>query len=156
MMRDLLRRVSALERQQVRLRIGEVTDLAPLDVALGGSDVPYENVNAVGPVTDGETVAALMAGGNLLVLGRLLAGAGFRFGLATVTWPGGSPNATTTTVTHELGRAPQAAFLTGVDTTNMVLSQPTRNATDFTVNATTRDGTSPAAATVRNFYWLAL
>ena len=70
-MRDLLRRVAALERQQVRLRVGEVTGTAPLDVALGGSDTSYEDVASVGAVASGDGVATIVSGHDLLVLGAI-------------------------------------------------------------------------------------
>jgi hypothetical protein len=154
MLRDLLRRVSALERQQVRLRVGEVTDLAPLDVAMGGSDVSYEDVNAVGPVADGEQVAALVSGGNLLVLGRLLAGAGMRFAEGTMAFPGASIT-TNTTVTHGLGRTPVAVMLTSMNTSHPMRSS-NFTSTTFLATVVTRDGSSPAAATPHTFTWLAL
>jgi hypothetical protein len=155
MMRDLLRRVTALERQQVRLRIGEVTDLAPLDVALGGSTTSYEDVSAIGPVADGEQVAALMSGGNLLVLGRLLAGVGARFGSDSCTFPGGSQTSSSRTITHELGRTPDAVLLSGVGHTHVVSSLNV-GATTLDVRISTRDESSPAAAATSFFYWLAL
>jgi hypothetical protein len=74
MLRDLLRRVSVLERNQVRLRVGEVTGTAPLDVALGGSDVSYDDVRSVQPVGSGDQVAALTAGHDLIVLGPVADG----------------------------------------------------------------------------------
>jgi hypothetical protein len=154
-LRDLLQRVQRLERNQVRLRVGEVTDLAPLDVALGGADESYEDVSALGPVADGEQVAALVAGGNLLVLGRLLAGVGARFGGSNVTYPGGSSQSSAATVTHELGRTPTVVF-TQSRGINYHARPASLGATTFTVATQTLDGTSPAAATSVDFYWLAL
>ena len=58
MLRDILRRLNALERTSARVRVGEVTDVAPLDVALGGSDVSYEDVKALGPLANGDQVIA--------------------------------------------------------------------------------------------------
>jgi len=66
---DLQRRLVALERTAVRFRLGEVDDTGPLDVKLGGSDVPYEDVRSVQPVETGQIVAALMFGNDLIVLG---------------------------------------------------------------------------------------
>jgi hypothetical protein len=161
MLRDLLRRVTWLERNMPRLRVGEVTDLAPLDVALGGADESYEDVNAIGPLDDGEQVAALVAGGNLLVLGRLLAGAGARFGSDACTWPGGSPRAGNTTITHELGRTPEIAIacastgVSGVTTIFPVMAAFTKTSTTFLVSAVSSDGSSPASATC-GFDWFCL
>jgi hypothetical protein len=74
MLRDLLRRVTALERQRVLVRRGEVIATGPLDVALGGSDVAYEDVKQLGAETlvVGDQVAVLMWGGDLVVLGTIV------------------------------------------------------------------------------------
>jgi hypothetical protein len=70
--RDIMRRLTELERTTVRYRAGEITDTDPLDVALGGSDVPYEDVRAVeSGVTTGDQVATLVFGNDLLVLGKV-------------------------------------------------------------------------------------
>jgi hypothetical protein len=87
LLRDILRRLDALDRTRPRLRLGEVIDTSPLDVALGGSDVAYENVKALNPVRVGDIVAVLVAGNDLLVLGPVGDGsAGIIRG--TVTAPG--------------------------------------------------------------------
>lgn len=68
---ELMDRLGALERRSVRMRIGVITDDAPLSVTLGGSDVPYTDVRAVSglDVDVDDVVAVLVAGGDLLVLG---------------------------------------------------------------------------------------
>jgi len=71
MLRDLLRRLNVLERTSARVRVGEVTDVNPLDVALGGSDTSYEGVKAIGAVADADQVATLLWGNDLLVLGPI-------------------------------------------------------------------------------------
>lgn len=153
-LKEILRRLQRLEQTSVRYRAGEVTDVAPLDVALGGSDVSYEDVTAVGPLADGDQVATLLWGNDLLVLGSLLGG--LRFGSASVTWPGGSPNATDTTVTHGLSSTPRCVLMTPTSSTNAVLSSSSVGSATFLASGTTRDGSSPVAATARSFYWLAI
>lgn len=69
--RDLLRRLLALEESAAIYRTGVIASLSPLSVSLGGSDVPYANVRAICPVEVGDTVAVLTFGRGLLVLGRL-------------------------------------------------------------------------------------
>lgn len=67
----LMNRIEQLERESVRLRLGEITDEAPLSVALGASDVAYEDVKATGPAALGDVVAALRRGNDIVVLGAL-------------------------------------------------------------------------------------
>lgn len=156
MLRDLLKRVRALERQMPRLRVGEVTGVGPLDVSLGGSDVPYEDVKSVQGVASGDRVAALLAGNDLIVLGAVgdgsLALAG---GTATATYGGGSQqSAETAAISHTLSGTPR------VWTQSLGINHFTRpasvGASTFTVRARTLDGTSPVAATTVDFYWLAV
>lgn len=73
MVKDLLSRVLALERGQIRYRQGLVTDDSPFSVALGGSDVAYEDVAilAGAPAHTGDKVAALTFGHDMLVLGEV-------------------------------------------------------------------------------------
>lgn len=84
------------------------------------------------------------------------AGIKIRFGSNSVTWPGGSPNTSDTTVTHGLGADPSLVLTSNISTTNMVLMSHTETITTFKVAGTTRDGSSPANGTQRFFYWLAL
>jgi hypothetical protein len=73
MMLDLARRVQRLERGAVRVRVGEVTGTAPLDVALGGADESYEDVKSVvSGFAGGETVAVIIWGGDMIVLGEIV------------------------------------------------------------------------------------
>lgn len=71
----ILRRLKDLERNQVKLRRGVITDDTPLSVALGGADTAYVDVKTI---DDGviysvdDQVAVLVAGNDLLVIGRIL------------------------------------------------------------------------------------
>lgn len=69
---DIQARLDKLERTAVRYRAGEITDLNPLSVALGGSSVAYEDVRTVdGGIQVGDQVAVIVFGNDLLILGRL-------------------------------------------------------------------------------------
>lgn len=87
----LVDRIQELERGQVRVRLGVVTDDSPLSVALGGSDVPFTDVKAV----DGQVLAAddvvvvLTWGRDLLVLGTLNDGAASNTTVNALTVLGG-------------------------------------------------------------------
>lgn len=70
-MMAMLRRLNDVERQMAKIRVGEVTSLGPLAVALGGSDVPYDSVKSVIAVEVGDIVVAVMWGHDMVVLGRL-------------------------------------------------------------------------------------
>lgn len=157
-LQDILRRLQRLDQTTVRYRAGEVTDVGPLDVALGGSDVPYEDVASVAGVqlNIGDQVAALLWGNDMLVLGRMVGS--IAVGTDSVTWPGATPSSDATTIAHGLGVVPASIQLTNIATTNTVLQVVggvTTTTTQFQVSATTRDGTSPPAATTRSFYWQA-
>ena len=92
----------------------------------------------------------------------LLTGLGIRAGKATIIWPGGSPRASNTTVTHNLGRVPDGAgciAATGVggSTTIMpvaIMRESGLTATDCEISAVTSDGSSPAAATEARVWWV--
>lgn len=71
MLASVLRRLNKLERESARLRVGEVTGVGPLDVALGGASTSYQDVAATGSARTGDQVAALVSGNDLLVLGRV-------------------------------------------------------------------------------------
>lgn len=77
-LRNILSRLQALERDTVRYRQGEITDISPLSVALGGSDVPLDAVKALDAhgLEEGDVVAALTWARDLLVLGRVGDGEG--------------------------------------------------------------------------------
>lgn len=72
-LRDLQRRLEALERTSVRARLGEVTDDSPLTVTLGGADTAIASAPALADAAfaTGDPVAALTYGNGLLVLGRV-------------------------------------------------------------------------------------
>lgn len=107
---DLLNRLSKLERRSVRFRRGEITSSSPVHVSLGGSAVPYTNVQTLVGLTVaiGDQVLCLVAGNSICVIGSLT-GTGFGGGGG-----GGSGDAnyvhtqgiaqTTWTVTHNLGK----------------------------------------------------
>jgi hypothetical protein len=69
-LRELLLRVQALEQRSVKHRLGEVTSVSPLSVALGGSGTAYTSVRAVGGgYAVGDVVSCITFGNDLLVLG---------------------------------------------------------------------------------------
>lgn len=71
--RSVTDRLRELESAAARFRMGEVTDTTPLTVTLGGSSTAYTDVMCIGangPKT-GDTVACLVFGNDLLVLGTL-------------------------------------------------------------------------------------
>lgn len=68
---DLAARVTVIEGVSVRFRTGEITGVNPLDVALGGSSTSYEDVKSLSLVAVGDTVAVLVWGNDLLVLGEI-------------------------------------------------------------------------------------
>lgn len=72
-LRALLRRLKRVEDTAVRYRTGVVSDTDPLSVKLGGSATAYASVRSVatdGPKT-GDTVAVLVMGHDLLILGTI-------------------------------------------------------------------------------------
>lgn len=149
-LKDLLRRVTALERTAVRYRAGEVTALAPLDVELGGSGVPYEDVKAVGLCKVGDQVATLLWGSDLIVLGHVTEG--MRSGTSAV-----STTASVTgslVVTHGLGVTPARVLATAHS--NGVISTNVQNftATQFTLNVMYVDGVARTAT--NDVCWLAI
>lgn len=73
--RNLLQRLQSLERRSVRFRVGEVTATSPnLQVSVGGADDPYTGCRSLAhqSIKTGDTVAVLMFGSDLLVLGRIV------------------------------------------------------------------------------------
>lgn len=152
---DLIRRLDKLERTAVRYRAGEITDTSPLSVALGGSDVAYEDVRALahGP-TVGDQVAALVFGNDLLVLGRIAEAAGFAVdcGTGTATWTT-NKNSAVVTVAHTLGRTPTYASATSRDVT-IDYSVVARDSDSIDVRGFTSDGT--AISDTLTFDWLAI
>jgi hypothetical protein len=73
----LARRIAEVERVAVNLRIGEVTGVDPLDVDLGSSGTSYESVSALAGLRlrIDDVVAVLVRSHDLLVLGKITAGA---------------------------------------------------------------------------------
>lgn len=93
--------------------------------------------------------------------GIVLGDSVIRWGVNTVTWPGGAAVSNTTSVTHGLGRTPIAVwaghFGTAVATATISAFEVfTPSATGFNVRAKTVDGSLPAAATAAGFAWLAI
>lgn len=79
-----------------------------------------------------------------------------RWGSATIAWPGASPVATNTNVSHGLGSAPVAVLASMASTAPWSVAQPgVFTATQFTLGVRTFDGTSPAAASY-TAYWIAI
>lgn len=81
---DLWKRIDArfrrLEQDHVKHRVGVVTDLSPLSVALGGSDTPYTDVKRVegAALAVDDVVSVLKFDGDLIILGRIADTAGDR------------------------------------------------------------------------------
>ena len=74
----ILERLQALERQSVRLRVGTVTDDAPLSIDVGGSGTAVAGVSQVGGDLSVDDVAAVLTSGtDLLALGALRSGGVF-------------------------------------------------------------------------------
>lgn len=147
--RDILRRLAALERTSARLRIGEVTGTSPLDVALGGSSTSYEDVQAIGPLADGDLVASVLWGNDLLVLGAL--GRGMRLGTDSVTFTASATSATTA-VSHGLGSTPTAVFTQWIDANIDGHAVTSPDATTFSVTARYVSAVTGTSF----FYWLAI
>lgn len=73
-LQDIQRRLAALESRKPAYRGGQVISVEPLSVALGGSDVAYENVSQlVTPIAleTGACVATVVTGNDVLVLGEV-------------------------------------------------------------------------------------
>lgn len=89
----------------------------------------------------------------------MLAAVGARsvaFGTGTETWPGGTQQGATITVTHGLGTTPALVFVigsTGAFMTSYVVF--TLGSTTFQTRGWAATGT-PAAASSETFYWLAI
>jgi len=103
--------------------------------------------------------ATLLQGGSLTV--DLLTAA-LKFGVGTITWPGGSPRSSNLTVTHGLGRTPTSVLIvanTGVGgsgTVFPVYAALSLTTTTFVSTAVTSNESNPAAAASAGFYWLAI
>ena len=80
---------------------------------------------------------------------------GLRFGVATVTWPGGSQQSDSINVTHGLGKTPTVVF-TQSDTVIAHARPASIGATQFAVQMRTVDGSSPLATRTDFVYWIAI
>jgi hypothetical protein len=80
-----------------------------------------------------------------------------RFGVATITWGGGTPNSNVKTVTHGLGRTPVIILVT-INAGSVIGPAWTGapGATTFDVAGRTHDSSNPAAATTTNVSWLVI
>lgn len=89
-----------------------------------------------------------------------LGGNAIRVGTASGTWPGGSPRADDTTVTHGLGKTPTIVLATVTASPSgtwfPVVATITYTDTTFKITAVTSDGSSPAAATAYSVAWEAV
>jgi hypothetical protein len=83
-----------------------------------------------------------------------------RYGIATGTWPGGSPRANDTTISHGLGRTPVVVLATVVSSPSgtwfPVVATISYTTTGFNLTAVTSDGSSPANGTAYNVAWVAV
>lgn len=151
--RNILRRLDALERTRPRLRVGEVTDVAPLDVALGGSSVSYEDVRSLGALAAGDRVAVLVSGNDLLVLGAV--DRCIRFGTGTWNWSVTGVDSDTINVTHGLGHTPVAVVLTP-STAGRGITWEVASIGATTFSTIGRGPTSLASGSAFSFYWIAI
>jgi len=72
-LRALLLRLDALERQQVRYKMGTVTATGPLKITLGGSTVEHTSVKSlVTGLAVSDKIAVLTFGHDLLVVGKIV------------------------------------------------------------------------------------
>lgn len=69
---DLHRRFGEIDRRAGKPRLGVVTALGPLTVAMGGATATYTNVHQIAghDLKVGDTIDALMFGNDIFVLGR--------------------------------------------------------------------------------------
>lgn len=87
-------------------------------------------------------------------------GPGLGRGVSTVTWPGGTPTATTLVVNHGLGVTPFAVVGNPHGTSGLGGNVPavqtlTYTATQFSIQAQTTDGTSPVNGSTVDVAWIA-
>lgn len=88
---------------------------------------------------------------------------GVRFGVQTLTWPGGSQISNAPTVSHGLGRTPIGVLYGRIGglSAGSALAIPFTDAgsmddTSFDVAAKTHDESSPAAATTASIFWVVI
>jgi hypothetical protein len=78
-------------------------------------------------------------------------------GRGSATYDGTGQSSPFTVIRHGLGAIPRTVQLTSADgAANNVWEVSSVNDKTFSVRATTRDESTPAAGTVRDFYWLAV
>lgn len=70
-LKNMERRLKALEREAVRLRKGVVTSMSPVTIELGDSGVGHEDVPVAGTLGEDETVAVLTRDNGMLALGGI-------------------------------------------------------------------------------------
>lgn len=80
------------------------------------------------------------------------------FGVATVTWPGGSHRANNMTIAHGLGRTPAAVLLTMQDSAEFSVAEQWQapDGTNFYPTAYAVDGTNPGIAVQSACHWIAI
>lgn len=149
---DIQRRLIKLESIGVRYRAGEITDTGPLEVALGGSSVPYVDIKTIAPsLQTGDQVAVLVFGNDLLVLGPIQGGETAAKGSDSATWTG-SERSATVTVAHGLAGTPTFAQASSRDV-DIAYAVTGRDATNITVRGRYLPGT--AIGTTHTFDWKA-
>lgn len=72
LLHELMGRLDVLDRNAVRLRIGQVTATSPLTVSVGGSATPQAGAHSLTALSVGNRVAILVSGNDMLVLGVIL------------------------------------------------------------------------------------
>lgn len=81
--------------------------------------------------------------------------AGIRFGMATLTFPGGTSIFTPDTVPHGLGITPEVAFATAVHS-NVFIGVASLDPTNLVFEGRTVDATIPGAGSSVNYFWLVI
>lgn len=83
-----------------------------------------------------------------------------RFGVSTVTWPGGAGTSNGLVVSHGLGRTPVVVVATQNTSSGLakipVVATQAFTTTAFTLYAGTVDGTSPANTATTTISWIAI
>lgn len=152
---SLHRKLGDLERRGAKLRLGVVSAIAPLSVLLGGSTSAFTDVRPVdgaAPLNIGDTIAALVAGNTLIVLGAvggrrvisgsvsstgtIVAGTGFSVnktgtGLYTITFSVAMPTRPAVTLTPQdtaISAASHASLTNGTPPTTAGFHVVTANA----------------------------
>lgn len=115
--KNILARLTKLERESVRLRKGRVIDDSPLTIDLGESGVPYTDIpHVIGRTLNvNDVVAALVSGNNVLTLGKIL-GNQMQLGTASINCTITGQQAVNFTVGPWLTHYFTAAFIIGVAT----------------------------------------